>query len=349
MLRDDVYSHIQSVFRRGLVTTIGSGLAAAMGLPTMADLGRHLADHIPPRLTGLSSEAIQDWDGIAARLAAGADLETAMSGMNSINDLLPVLADETAQLIGAAEATVIARILTQPTVEPLAQLLTYIMRTNQTADVITTNYDRLVEVCAAQVKIRVDTLFYGHTVGRFDEALSRNELLRPSSATRNAAGVQLSVYDRIRLSKPHGSLDWFLINGECIRAPFNLAAERRIITPGSTKYRVGYAVPFDAHRKRATDALDSAAAMLFLGYGFNDEHLQTHLAPDRNLPTVIIARTLSPNAIAFIERNTNAVGLEAETVTGVPGTRATRSTGSCHLAGTELWKLDVLNQEVLGL
>lgn len=43
--------------------------------------------------------------------------------------------------------------------------------------------------------------------------------------------------------------------------------------------RQGYESPFDHHRSRANQEIDRAGRFLVLGYGFNDDHLETHLSP----------------------------------------------------------------------
>ena len=68
-----------------------------------------------------------------------------------------------------------------------------------------------------------------------------------------------------------------------------------IITPGINKYKEGYNVPFDTHRARANTAIDGAQRFIIIGYGFGDDHLETHLV--RQLkggkPALILTHSLS--------------------------------------------------------
>ena len=41
--------------------------------------------------------------------------------------------------------------------------------------------------------------------------------------------------------------------------------------------RQGYSVPFDIHRARANEEIDKAQRYIIIGYGFGDDHLETHL------------------------------------------------------------------------
>src|SRR5690606_14272540 len=91
--------------------------------------------------------------------------------------------------------------------------------------------------------------------------------------------VHYRYRDRVKLFKPHGSFDWFLGDSSPIRYCGELALPRHIITPGSNKFRNGYESPFDKHRERANESIDHASRFLIIGYGFNDDHLETHLKP----------------------------------------------------------------------
>jgi len=227
------------------------------------------------------------------------------------------------------------------------RLFAHVLRTNNITDVITTNYDRLLEVHAARAKVRVDTMYYGHTVGRLDAGASRNENYHPATVAGRSASVKLQVHPHVRLSKPHGSLDWFHASGEHLRTDLPIPGAEQIIAPGGNKYRLGYEVPFDEHRKRANSAIENATALFFVGYGFNDEHLQTYLKGRfPAVPSVMVSLKLSPNAREYLELNPGAIGIEAA---------ADRA--SCLIYKGDdvveldrpLWDLDSFVKEVLAL
>lgn len=77
--------------------------------------------------------------------------------------------------------------------------------------------------------------------------------------------------------KPHGCLSWHLINSIPYSLPDYSIEDSLIITPGLNKYREGYSVPFDIHRARANEEIDKAQRYIIIGYGFGDDHLETHL------------------------------------------------------------------------
>ncbi|WP_193746858.1 SIR2 family protein, partial [Dietzia sp. UCD-THP] len=210
---------------------------------------------------------------------------------------------------------------------------------------ITTNYDRLIEIHAAHANVRVDTMYYGHTIGRLDAHLSREELLKPETVAGKASSIQIRPRPHIRLAKPHGSLDWFSHDGRNYRSELPLPWAQQIIAPGGNKYRLGYEVPFDAQRTRANEAIANASALLFIGYGFNDEHLQTHLKrrfPD--VPAVIISKSLTPNALEYLDMNSSAIGIEAAEDLA---SSLIRTDGKETEIDKALWQIDHLVEEVL--
>ena len=171
------------------------------------------------------------------------------------------------------------------------------LKPNTGIPVITTNYDRLIEIASEAAGLGVDTMFVGHHIGSMNERECRLSFCRDASM-RKRSRVQFTYAKRVLLLKPHGSLDWFLMNDEPIRCPLPLEMSRLIITPGLNKFRSGYDRPFDRHRERANSEIDKASRFLIIGYGFNDDHLETHLSPQlRNgRPGLILTHSLSNNA-----------------------------------------------------
>lgn len=343
---DEAYKYVQDVFRRGLVTVVGSGASCALGLPSMGQLGAHLLASIPSLLGGGSVALTSAWDQISTCLMNGGGLEAALD----IDPLPAALADlitnEVAVIVGREEQEAVRTMLAATDPPAFGSLFSHILQNNDSADVITTNYDRLLEVAAAIASVRVDTMFYGHTLGRLDERLSREELLEPITYTGAAARVRLRTRRHIRLAKPHGSLDWFAHNDIFVRSEMELPGARQIVAPGGSKYRLGYNMPFDLQRSRANTAIDQASAFLIIGYGFNDDHLETHLkAAFPKVPAVVVAQELSANAKSFLSTNTTALGIEANGAGS--GARLIRGVDQLEVP-VELWKLEVLLKETLG-
>lgn len=339
-------SAIQAIFRPGVVVIVGSGASCAYGLPGMGDLASHLLSNIPHRDPPLHGDDAVEWKRISEGIEAGRGLEEALGPEGLPDTLADHLAACIAEFVGEAEMRAITSILGEPKPTAFGRLFAYALRTRAIVDVITTNYDRLIEVQAAKADIRVDTMYYGHTVGRLDSARSREELLMPATSAGRRSLPRLEARPHLRLAKPHGSLDWFSHQGELLRTDFDLLAARQIIAPGVNKYRLGYEAPFDAQRNRANAAIGSASAFFIVGYGFNDDHLQTHLRTRfRQVPSIVLAKQLTIEAKTYLASNASSVGIESAA-----------EPSRCHiLQGGEqfeldrpLWQVETIVEEVLG-
>lgn len=343
--REYMYSYVQSIFQRGLVVVVGSGASCALGLPGMQALAEYLVTEVPARASGLPPGSMASWRLVAEALDAGKGLEETLLTVSVPDDLALVVTEAIADCVLAAEQHAIAGILTSTSVSAFGRMLQFALQATPVLDVVTTNYDRLVEVHAARAGVRIDSSFYGHTVGRFDPALSGEELLQMQRTS--APGRKNKVVQRahVRLSKPHGSLDWYSRDGQHYRSDLPIGGCRRIVAPGGNKYRLGYEVPFDAHRTRANKSIDEASALLFIGYGFNDDHLQTHIV-DRipQVPTVIVSKYLTDQAREHLRLNSSAVGIES----GVKSDESYVTSGTNRiLLDKPLWNLEHLVKEVL--
>jgi hypothetical protein len=345
--RGTIYSEIQALFKRGLVIVVGSGASSGFGLPGMGALAKFLLEHVPPRIATLPAECQEEWKRISSELQDDAGLESALGSETLPELLVDLVAELVAECIQAFEQVAMAEILGSESVSSFGRLFDHILKTAPVADVITTNYDRLVEVHAARAGVRVDSMYYGHTVGRLDATLSREELYRAQTAAGRPRSAILETRPHVRLSKPHGSLDWFTHNDQHFRSDLILPGARRIIAPGGNKYRLGYEAPFDVHRNRANAAIDQASALLFVGYGFNDEHLQTHIRPKFPLvPVVILSHQLTSSALEFLALNATAIGIES----GADERHCRVVQGSTVLdLEVPLWDLEHLLKEVLAI
>lgn len=175
------------------------------------------------------------------------------------------------------------------------------------------------------------------------------EGLGHAAHTRTKKDIKRSYRKHIRVLKPHGSLDWFNYDGLPIRCGVALDLPRLMITPGKTKYVRGYEQPFDAHRNAANDAIDKAARFLILGFGFNDQQLETHLRPQikSGRPCVIMTKALSANAAAVVQSSNAVLALSERAVSGSLGTVVTSSAGEAFFPGRSLWDLESFLSEVV--
>ena len=341
--QDTILRAIQETFSAGMVTLIGSGLSAASGLPSMKDLANHLLEHIDDAQFAPGSAEATRWEQIEKRLVNGDALEPAL-GSDPIPSLLRIaISEQIVRCIDPKEQEAIRRLLSEPLPPPLARLLELVLLKNPIAEVITTNYDRLIEVSATRVRIRVDTQFYGHTIGHLDEKLSREELLKPALSKAGKGELRMVFREHIRLSKPHGSLNWYSTETAPVRSELALDGERLVVAPGTDKYRMLFDTPFQEHLARANKAINNATSFLMIGYGFNDDHLQTQLLKRfRDVPSVLMARTLTAPAHEYLQSNSSSIGLESHRDGGAMAHRGSTTT----IFEPPIWELDTFLEEV---
>lgn len=341
----ELKKRIQEHFRTGLVTLVGSGLSAASGLPTMARLEAHLREKMPSRI---STAELDEWKRIMAVLETGQGLEVALHAVLTSEHVGNAIVELTAGLIAEEEAQVIGKALAKQVVLPFSKLLPHITpSTSGEVYVITSNYDRLIEISAETIGFGVDTMFVGHYFAPLDEKTSRDSFLSEIRPHRTA---YRKIYrKRVRLFKPHGSLDWYELDGEPIRSPIPLGLRRLMITPGAQKYKRGYESIFERHRAAANGILEEADRFLILGYGFNDEHLEKTLRRElhRGKPCLLMTLGLSPSAEAVILANPSVTALvKAKDAAGTEGTEYVSSAGKTFFPGLSIWSVDSLVEEV---
>ena len=310
----------------------------------MRDLSEHLLNKMEESLSNADDASKSAWVEISQLLREDAGLEAALSNVDYPDSLANIISSEISKCILDKEQAAITSLLNSTDTPPLGRLFQHILSNNSCADVVTTNYDRLIEISSACAEVRVDTMFYGHTLGRINATLSREELFQLVTQPGQPRKIEPRVRPHIRLSKPHGSLDWFDRQGSSVRSDIPIENKRQIITPGNAKYRAGYEDIFAQHRTRAVNAIREAKAFLMIGYGFNDDHLEEQMKyVFPSVPAVILARNLTENAKKYLVGNESAVGLQ-ESDTG--GTLVVQGGNTLNL-DTQIWRLDDLLKEVL--
>lgn len=234
MTLDDLKTELQQHFQDRLVTFVGSGLSVALGLPSMGDLSRSLRAQLPGLL---DIGTLAKWRVVEAELDAGADLETAL-GHSDDDQLNHHIRNIVAEDIGSAEASALDKIFKRTVVAPFPRLLKHLTFANNRAEVITPNYDRLIEFSTELAGFALDTTFSGSLFGALDDKASRDSLSYFVPGLRRSPMPVRKYRAHVVIYKPHGSLDWYLHEGTTpIRSAMRVDAPRLMITPGANKYK----------------------------------------------------------------------------------------------------------------
>lgn len=308
---------LQEHFSDGLVLIIGSGLSCAEGIPGMGKLGEHLIARIP---ASLSAEDLALWNKIHPSIEIDG-LEAALLKRAPSPALEKAIVHCTGEYIAAAEAGIISEVFRNKRTLRLTMLLPHLLKPDTGIPIVTTNYDRLVELACEEVGLGVDTMFYGQFSARMEPQESHWSFCR--GVRLAGKHIRYKFTPKANVFKPHGSLDWYHREGNPVRYAGLLPLTRLIITPGLNKFRSGYESPFDKHREKANDAIDKARRFLIIGYGFNDDHLETHLTPriKSGVKTIILTFNLSLKAREIAMNNKNVIAAEFHEEAGLAGVR----------------------------
>lgn len=286
----------QSALSSTPVIILGSGASAAHGVPGMASLAKHLASLSPP--VGWTIAENNEWNAFLANLANGDDLETALGAVRPTRRQNEFVAEATRTFLFPSDRDALGSLIADRRHLPLSRLYKHLFTsTHKTLHVVTPNYDRLAEYAADAVEFAVFTGFnHGHLQLRAKEADAR--------LVTNGQQVRT-----VKVWKVHGSLDWFHDAADRIIAlpqmehtPAGFAP--LMITPGVEKYRLAHGEPFRTIFTCSDTALEGARSYLCVGYGFNDEHLQTKLVErcdTDSVPLVVVTQGLTDMAKAFLK------------------------------------------------
>lgn len=285
----------QNALSAAPVIILGSGASAAHGVPGMGALAAHLAAAATP--SGWTGEEQAEWLSFLGQLKAGTDLESALQAVRPTERQTQFIAGLTREFLLPFDLAVLASLLDDRHALPLTRLYRHLFdSTHLTIHVVTPNYDRLAEYAADAADVNTFTGFnYGHLQTRARAANTRVTVNGRQSRT-------------VAVWKVHGSLDWFQdaanqIIGlrSALAIPTNYTP--LMITPGIDKYRLTHGEPFRTILSCSDSALENARAYFCVGYGFNDEHVQTKLIErcDRDsIPLIVITKELTPTAKAFL-------------------------------------------------
>lgn len=338
---DALVRFVQAHFTDGLALVIGSGLSVAEGMPGMTEL----ADYLRGESGTLIGDDAKLWGQIDGLLNAGIGLEAALLKCPPSAPLEAWIARTTCKLLLPKEREVICAVFRKERSLRLTALLSNVLMPTGGLPILTPNYDRLIEVACEMAGFHVDTTAVGHYAGAFDHKRSCMGSCRGIVA--RAKTTVLDHFPRAVVLKPHGSFDWYPSGNDARRCSLDLDMDRLIITPGLNKYRAGYNSPFDKHRDLANDCINQAARLLVVGYGFNDDHLQTHLMKriQGGTPTLILNRSASSTVESLAVQSPTCVCLSKPST----GSGVRMLTNGHHFEhhGHALWDLGILAKELL--
>lgn len=308
--------YLRNFFREKPLIFFGTGLSCALdsrfGMPALKDA--LLSDMNENELSDVQK---QEWGNVKKNLQVKNDLENALNEVNS-HELLRKIVDCTGRFISKLDKEHSYRIAMKESIWPGTLLIKKMVETLSEQDgilhVLTPNYDMLFEYACESANILYTNGFVGCLHKRIDWVSAARSLQYKDSIAHGKNSIRQIDKNKkhVRLYKVHGSLNYFYHDDELIENNSwmwepPVFAQRVIITPGISKFEI-----LQKYRQellaRADNAISEASSFLFLGYGFNDNHLEEYIK--RKLIThashgLIITRSINEKTIQLLHEAKN--------------------------------------------
>ena len=307
------------------------------------------------------SDQTNQWRRVADSLEVGDALETALNNVTN-PELLQNIVAVTSDLISHIDREFALQIANNEVTWPATRFFTRIIdrlpEGEPVLHVLTPNYDTLFEHACDSVGIPYTSGFVGGLERHLDWRATEHSLLQRQRVHRRARLKWIHKYTKhIRIYKAHGSLNFFLHQNKFVEnnawmwdAPD--FSKRVMITPGLSKYEM-----LQRYRQEllnpVDDAIKRANRFLFLGYGFNDTHLETHIIPKLTTQAcngLILTRSSNPRIESLLSQAQNLWLVCKSQQGGVDGTRISNNQHpSClFLPEERLWDIETFTTEILG-
>ena len=275
---------ILDFFRDKPFVVFGTGMSCALdprfGMPALKDELTQSISSSPQ----VSEEQLQ-WKKIVESLQSGAGLETALGNVSDLT-LLQKITCATGRFVSSIDRKYALEIAQGKSTWPASGFFKRLVDTLPEGDpilhVLTPNYDTLFEHACDAVDIHYTSGFFGALERRMNWGAICQSLLLPERVRQgNRLRTTYKLRKHVRLYKVHGSLNYFFHRNSVVEnnawmwdAP--AFSTRIMITPGISKHQ-----KLQEYRQEllnsADTEIDNASRFLFLGYGFNDTHLETYI------------------------------------------------------------------------
>lgn len=289
--KNKVFKYIQDVVNDNPVLVVGCGASMDYNIPGMGQLGKAITEYFaknPPK----SEESKACVERLKELLASGMGLEDAMLSITCTDEVENHILHVVWAAIAPRDNEVLTRIMKKNLYLPITDLFQYLIydRPETYINIVTTNYDRLIEYAASQTNAYINSGCSQSHIGRFIGFDNINQYMR----LKDFEGC-------VNILKIHGSLDWFVDDNESMICYPNttvipVGMKPCIITPGTNKYRQALKDPHRSLLSSVDKLFRDASAYMCIGYGFNDQHIQPKLlqtAAQRKKKILIVTKDLT--------------------------------------------------------
>jgi hypothetical protein len=306
---------------------IGSGCSVPYGLPSMSELSMVIISQLNDIYCSDDS-----WKEFINVLEETKNLETALECV-AMNEIIhDAIIDVVWADIVRKDNEAFLNFIKSGQYPEITKILYKCVQSMSCTNIITTNYDRLIEYSIDAVDAKCITGFVGNYLKRF-QTFEINSTKRV-----------------VNLYKVHGSVDWFKHKsvGNTIATNFRNVNDFKehyypmIVTPGIRKYRETHNDPFRTVISEADKAIRNSLSYLCVGYGFNDEHIQPIIIEEnrnKKKPIVIVTKTITEKMKElFLSTNDCKCLILSESSCG--GTQVHYSKNESEIFEEPLWQLN---------
>ena len=337
----------------------GTGMSCALdpvfGMPA---LEAELSQNFDPALEASGHD--QQWTKVIDSMKNGSSLETALDNVTD-SELLRRITDATGRFIASIDQEYALRISNGESTWPATTLFDRLVNTLPEGDpilhVLTPNYDTLFEHACDSVGICYTSGFLGGLERRLDWRAANQSLLVGQQVPYGRRVKYVSKHRKhVRLYKVHGSLNYFFHRNTVVENNswmWNAPAfsNRVLITPGLSKYQT--LQEYRQELLRFADAeIEKANRFLFLGYGFNDTHIEAYIKQKLTAQAckgLIVTRDSNQRIEDLLKQAENLWLVCKPQGNGQDGTRIfnRKFPDWLVLPTKQLWDIDTFNKEIL--
>lgn len=325
---------------------LGTGLSIVMGVPGMLGLSQQLRNHFE----SIDDEYLTEkWNRHKDRIIEDG-LEAALTNISEDDErFVEEIKQVTSKFILEKEIEIHNQILYGN--NSFEKLLVYLRDTvavnKKIIDIMTPNYDRVIEIICSKIGV-VSTLgFIGDLYGKFKESVLHNPRLLYSKETCV-----------VRIFKPHGSINWIKtsdnttiqVNDYNYLNKMNSNIE--IIPPGGMKYKSGLIhTVFRVHREIFNALIEGGNenfSLIIFGYGFNDQHFDTVIKNvSKNI--LVISRDIKKDIFDYAKQHKNWTLIYKNVLESDEKSNCSMIyEGKEIKLNTELWDLNIFVETFIG-
>lgn len=362
--QDIAYKELSSFFQKNPTPLVVFGTGTSCAIDSrfgMSKLIDKLIEKVPSFIRGRTSYE-KEWSDVVKALGNNNDLELAMNNVKT-DELVNIIVKVSGTLIANLDKEFCNKIFRREIEWPASilfkRLVDRLPESDRILHVVTPNYDMLAEYVFEVIGIPYINGFWGNVCKKFNWELSSRsiKLNKEYIQTRNKISFIWKDLKHINLYKVHGSINTFWFENEVVQNDLwswnpPEDCERVMVTPGLSKYE-----KLTHFRKELIEQydkiLETKDSFLFIGYGFNDTHIERYIIPKlktQKCSGIIVTRDSNSRIQNLLNESENLWLVCMEDKSGNSGTRIFNKQYKdwLYLYDKQLWNINKFTRELIG-